>query len=257
MSGDEPKEIHILEVDDRASFRRGDFYPELIYLSTVLRWSVNGNCNLEQADNTEKIVKNNDSALGSVGSLLAVCIESDIIPAFNAHSMLPIAGAEKESLVSRLKTMNEKDNLSGLAEIDAVDYFLGGKALFQFVMANAAPIDDDFRKGGLWWHLAWDAPAEWHTLINPGACKEDGQEFPPSNQIEAAPISNWMMRIQARASELWREYKKLGCSPTKNSIKGDLARWCRENDVTTDGGVLPTESYIYRHVIRQWSPPTN
>jgi hypothetical protein len=71
------------------------------------------------------------------------------------------------------------------------------------------------------------------------------------------PIANWKMRIQEQAAILWRQFKKSKCSPTKNSIKGDLAKWCRENNVTTGkSGIFPSETYIYRHVLRGWMPPS-
>jgi len=73
------------------------------------------------------------------------------------------------------------------------------------------------------------------------------------------PTSNWKLKIQAEAARRWKELVTMGCSPTRNSIKDDLATWCRNNKVTTDGGIFPRADYIYRHVIRAaiWKPPTN
>lgn len=68
--------------------------------------------------------------------------------------------------------------------------------------------------------------------------------------------TNWKMLIQEQAAILWREYKKMDCSPTKNSIKAELAKWCRENNVATKTGINPSEDYISRHVLRKWTPPT-
>lgn len=67
--------------------------------------------------------------------------------------------------------------------------------------------------------------------------------------------NNWKMLIQRQAAEIWRKYKSMDCSPTKNSIKADLARWCRDNKIESDSGIIPSESYIYRHVLSGWEPP--
>lgn len=69
------------------------------------------------------------------------------------------------------------------------------------------------------------------------------------------PVANWKMRIQAQAAILWRATIATGATPTKNNIKTDLAKWCRENNVTSDSGIFPSQDYIYRHVLRHWSPP--
>ena len=68
-------------------------------------------------------------------------------------------------------------------------------------------------------------------------------------------ITNWRMRIQAQAAIIWCKHKNLNCSPTKLSINPELAKWCRNNNVTTDYGIWPSETYIYRHVTRKWDPP--
>lgn len=73
------------------------------------------------------------------------------------------------------------------------------------------------------------------------------------------PTQNWKLKIQAEAARRWKEEVKQGCSPTRNNIKGDLATWCRDNKVKTDGDIFPNEDYIYRHVIRAaiWKSPTD
>ncbi|PTR15064.1 hypothetical protein C8R31_10491 [Nitrosospira sp. Nsp2] len=70
-------------------------------------------------------------------------------------------------------------------------------------------------------------------------------------------VVHWKMRIQEQAAFLWRKYKAMGSSPTKNSIKGDLAKWCRDNNVISKSGINPSEDYIYRHVLSGWIPPTD
>lgn len=90
--------------------------------------------------------------------------------------------------------------------------------------------------------------------------KEQGvAEIADAVQIMEAPqpSDNWKMRIQAQAAILWRATIATGATPTKNNIKTDLAKWCRENNVTTDSSIFPSEDYIYRHVLRHWKPSTS
>lgn len=53
MNSDEPAVIHIMMVDDRASFKRSEDHPKLIFLSTVLRWAAKGNYNHEAYDHVQ------------------------------------------------------------------------------------------------------------------------------------------------------------------------------------------------------------
>lgn len=73
----------------------------------------------------------------------------------------------------------------------------------------------------------------------------------PDTQLPA----NWKLEIQAEAAQLFTKWRAKGCKPTKNAIKKDLAKWCKENNVKTDGRIYPDEEYIYRHVLRNWTPP--
>lgn len=69
--------------------------------------------------------------------------------------------------------------------------------------------------------------------------------------------SNWILLVQSEAATLWRKLKGMNCSPTKNNIKADLAKICREKEIKTDHGIYPTADYIYRHVLGGWTPPTD
>lgn len=74
--------------------------------------------------------------------------------------------------------------------------------------------------------------------------------------IEEPETKNWILLIQAEAARRWKLLRDAGATPTKNNIKDDLAKWCRESSVATDGGINPTAEYIYRHVLQKWTPPT-
>jgi hypothetical protein len=118
-------------------------------------------------------------------------------------------------------------------------------------------------------HIGFDVPPELAALANavPQATPAAKVEAAPVEQaapdakvkIGDVPTSNWKLKIQAEAARRWKELVTMGCSPTRNSIKDDLATWCRNNEVATDGGIFPRADYIYKHVIRAaiWKPPTN
>lgn len=74
--------------------------------------------------------------------------------------------------------------------------------------------------------------------------------------IEEPETTNWKLRIQAEAARRWKVLRDAGANPTKHNIKDDLAKWCRETNVLTDGDINPNAEYIYRHVLGKWMPPT-
>jgi hypothetical protein len=109
------------------------------------------------------------------------------------------------------------------------------------------------------WLVSLDDAEKWLNSkgldINFDGLKADLDKLKHQDKSFPQPVANWKMRIQERAAMLWREHRKMG-SPTKNNIKSDLARWCRENNVTSKHGIFPSEDYIYRHVLKDWKPPT-
>jgi hypothetical protein len=73
--------------------------------------------------------------------------------------------------------------------------------------------------------------------------------------LPAAP--DWKMRIQAEATAYCQRMRKLGANPTKSSILGPMAQWCRGNDVKTDSKIFPSEGYLRTHVLggKHWDVP--
>jgi hypothetical protein len=75
---------------------------------------------------------------------------------------------------------------------------------------------------------------------------------------EGAPaVPGWKMQIQIQATELVIRLRKSGASPTKQSILEPLARWCRDNQVLTDGKIFPSANYLRTHVLggKHWDLP--
>lgn len=246
------KPITIILVDDRSSFIRGENYPHTIYLSTVLRWTIQGNHIYHSGNNNikkakgkavlsprdpvktandkcmfEEIIRNNDSALSSVGDLLADGIESGAVTIFSTHSRSLLGGGEKNLLVRRLRTMNRKNNFSDLAGIDDIDYSLDGRTFYDFVLKSSVPAADDFQKGGIWLSLAWDVPKEWRT---PPAKIETS---PTSASLDQSAPAAKMAMLEAKTSlievdDIKEDHCDLDGSPTvkigTNSRK-QIVKW--------------------------------
>lgn len=78
---------------------------------------------------------------------------------------------------------------------------------------------------------------------------------PPSDSSSSPENGHWKMTIQAEAAARWKRLRNSGANPTKNSIKDDLANWARASGIKTPYGNNPSPEYIYRHVLRDWTPP--
>ena len=80
------------------------------------------------------------------------------------------------------------------------------------------------------------------------------KESPPP---EGVPVPNWKLRVQEEAANMFKRARISGASPTVHSIKDDLATWCRQQDIKTDGGIYPSGEYLRVHVLsgRHWQKP--
>jgi hypothetical protein len=78
-----------------------------------------------------------------------------------------------------------------------------------------------------------------------------------SSASTSSQIPHWKMRIQAAATEHMKTLRKSGASPTVNSIVDQMAKWCRDNNVKTDGGIFPSANYLRTHVLggKHRTPP--
>ncbi len=158
-------QIVIVQVDERAGYRRDKHYPKLIFLHSVLRWGVRGNVLASEANEESEIIKTNNLSLDSTSAFLADHIESGNIPVINVHSRLPVGSAEQKHVIEKLRSM-DGETVGGLIDESGLNYYLDGKALFRIVINAAPQIADDSEKGGVWHRLAWDAPKEWHDEFN-------------------------------------------------------------------------------------------
>lgn len=130
--------------------------------------------------------------------------------------------------------------------------------LMRYTVAELLPdepdfetVTDDCRVTGNHVHALADAfiespEPEAATLVAPRIAAKD-----------VPPVPNWKMRIQAEATAYCLRLRNSGASPTKNSILEAMARWCRDNDVKTDGRIYPSANYLRTHVLggRHWDVP--
>ena len=77
----------------------------------------------------------------------------------------------------------------------------------------------------------------------------------PSGKKRAS--TNWKMQIQIEATARTLRLRQSGASPTRHSILGDMVKWCRDNNVKTDGKILPSAGYLRTHVLggKHWDVP--
>ncbi len=68
---------------------------------------------------------------------------------------------------------------------------------------------------------------------------------------------SWKHLIQIEATRKFIALRASGANPTVASITEDLAKWCRIQNIKTDGGIYPTGNYIRTHVLggKHWTPP--
>lgn len=217
--------FNILSVDDRGSFIKGDNYPNLIPLSTILNWGVKANHinneydAIKQVKWTDQIKRDNDATIISLGGLLADYLEMEVTTARKTRSKSPIGRFEKELLISRLRIMSKENNFSDLAGINNFDYSLEGKKLYQHITANLALTDDYLQQGGVWYNLVRDAPNEWRT--RPGKI---GTSPAPASLDQSEPAAKMaMLEVMTSVTEVG-DIKALDGSPTMTKGRNSRKR---------------------------------
>lgn len=240
MANMEPtKTIHIVQVDERASYHRDDHYPQLIFLGTVLRWSLTGNVLSEKAHLMDQIVEGNNFSLDATAAFLADHIESGDLSIFSVHSRLPLGRAEKEAILEKLRGL-DGGIVGGLVDEAGLRYYVDGHQLFRVVMTSPLPVDDDFEKGGVWWRLAWDAPSEWHDELNPGTT-QDSTDAETGNQ-QASDSRRGIVRRKRKA--LIEELQ-----PMMPSIERDLRDASRQSSGLTKRAWLASTYWNMAEVV--------
>lgn len=96
-------------------------------------------------------------------------------------------------------------------------------------------------------------PVELRSIEKPQAAPEPA----PVVEAPANEPGNWKMKIQAEAAARFIRLRAVGASPTPHSILDDMVKWCRANEVKTDGGIFPSAGYLRTHVLggKHWMPP--
>lgn len=115
-------------------------------------------------------------------------------------------------------------------------------------------------------HMEW-RKAMVHQLLHPAlavvpsatpAFAADIVEPVMDGSATLPAVPNWKMLIQAEAAELFLRLLASGANPTPHSLVKPMAKWCRDNEIKTDGNINPSEGYIRTHVLGgfHWTPPT-
>ena len=80
-----------------------------------------------------------------------------------------------------------------------------------------------------------------------------------SDENTPVELDNWMMQVQTEAAIRWRRYRMQECNPTRYMLAGELAKWCKTDNILTASNINPTAEYLYRHVLskRCWTPPND
>jgi len=84
---------------------------------------------------------------------------------------------------------------------------------------------------------------------------QKGEQAQEGGENDSPKSTNWKLQVQAEAARMFLKLRAIGCKPTKHSIKDDLAKWCKETGVKTKSLIHPDAEYIYRHALRDWTPP--
>jgi hypothetical protein len=75
--------------------------------------------------------------------------------------------------------------------------------------------------------------------------------------VASPPPSHWKMKVQAEAAAHMKSLRQSGANPTVHSIVARMQKWCADNNVKTDGGIVPSAGYLRTHVLggKHWSAP--
>lgn len=130
----------------------------------------------------------------------------------------------------------------------------------QGMLTNDEPdfetVPADCRVSGYDVHALADAFHD-RTPDEPRALATAPEVAKSASDADAAAATHWKMRVQAQAADKFVRLRKSGANPTVYSILDDLVRWCAENDVRTERGVIPSANYLRVHVLsgKHWTPP--
>ena len=96
------------------------------------------------------------------------------------------------------------------------------------------------------WGLCWD------TFI-----KNKATSKKPASIKRQLKSIGWKATLQAEATRVWNDIKKLGGKPSLNTIAKQLHKFAADNSIRTDRGVVPSVGYIGNHVIsrQHWTIP--
>lgn len=168
-------------------------------------------------------------------------------------------------LVTLLPLQSVPDGWDWLISIADADSFVAARGMGWTCSERVDYLLEQSRRSGESWYAEDGTLTDrfWLKGYEPESQKgclgwtADGDQAQP-DKPSTSP-EHWMMKIQAEATSRWKEQRAMGCNPTRRSMKDELAKWCREENILTASGINPSADYIYRHVIakRVWRSPRN
>lgn len=184
----------------------------------------------------------------------------DCLDAATWWSLKSVTPLEAAQLMCEFNPHNEKYDPTTVTNLETApdDY----KRLLR-IFEDEDKADAKARNLSQWRDIARDKKLKYHSWIDKYAqAMKLLEPAAPAQKVEvpATPTtSNWKLLIQAEATRYWNELVKMGCSPTRNNILQDITKWCRTNNVMTDGGIYPASTYIEKHVLKRavWKSPAD
>lgn len=279
----------LARMDAQKRLARGDYYPERKPSLTK-----NGAPLAEPAPATRyvaypKAMHQLTARLGATPEELAAWIwlgpkDGGVAAYMNANELDPpprffyATGSANHDYIAPLMACWFK--VDDVAQFEPVDRYITGAALITrwsqrpglhavaFIQAKIAesrlldihPIYGGTR-GTFAEHADWP-PLESGLFVVSHVEQIEAQDFGEGDKTQAArnhpktvTTSNWKLLVQAEAARRWTVLRAAGANPTPHSIRDDLATWCRTEGVKTKTGINPSSEYIYRHALRNWTPP--
>ena len=233
------------DVDERAKFHNDSKYPELIFLSTVLRWAVNGSAINNQ--DAEQIIKDNDKALASMAAFLADKIQDKTIPIYHVGTKLQLGSSEINPILLRLQSMDVSSNVQGLADKDGTYYYLGGKQLYTVIVESGPNTNNIFHKGNVWYRLVSDAPPEWknaETAIHSSDVTDKAASV-------INPIgTDWRTHARTIADELFDHDTKLSTRDTLYNYSSRVMDEMQKREIHGSRGRIDNPRTIMREALQ-------
>lgn len=195
-------------------------------------------------------------------------VRQDAQAPFRVHSAPPMgddgwpeAGAYDELYDFEERAGNEVKALIASVQSGDLPVYLPGRTERHRVVDQVGIYHEEAYWDDLNVWLAANEPRTTRVFAFPDPTQDSGACDPVAAETQQAPAElaapvDWKQQVRDAATEWCRERHAAGKpKPTKTAVADEMAVWCRNNDVATDGGKKPDAEYIRRHVLNRWTNP--